>query len=62
MQAPLAGLSRIARLGAWLLAERGWKLFPEIDCVYVNRLARTELGWQPKYVPRRLGIEPLQLQ
>ncbi len=28
---------------------RRWKLFPSIDRVYVNQLARTELGWQPKY-------------
>jgi UDP-glucose 4-epimerase len=28
---------------------RRWKLFPSIDRVYVNLLARTELGWQPKY-------------
>jgi UDP-glucose 4-epimerase len=28
---------------------RGWKLFPSIDRVYVNQLARTELGWQPRY-------------
>ena len=30
-------------------AARGWSLFPEIDRVYVNARARTELGWQPKY-------------
>ena len=28
---------------------RGWRLFPSIDRVYVNRKARAELGWQPKY-------------
>jgi nucleoside-diphosphate-sugar epimerase len=27
----------------------GWRLFPSIDRVYVNQLARSELGWQPKY-------------
>ena len=27
----------------------GRKPFPSIHRVYVNRLARTELGWQPKY-------------
>jgi UDP-glucose 4-epimerase len=32
-----------------LYAERGWKLFPTIDRVYINRLARAELGWQPRY-------------
>ena len=29
--------------------QRGWKMFPSIDRVYVNERARTELGWQPKY-------------
>jgi UDP-glucose 4-epimerase len=28
---------------------RRWKLFPSIDRVYVNQLARTELGWEPQY-------------
>ena len=28
-------------------ARRGWKMFPGIDRVYVNRRAREELGWQP---------------
>jgi UDP-glucose 4-epimerase len=32
-----------------LYAARGWTLFPELDRVYVNELARTELGWHPKY-------------
>jgi UDP-glucose 4-epimerase len=27
---------------------RGWKMFPTIDRVYVNDLARMELGWQPR--------------
>jgi nucleoside-diphosphate-sugar epimerase len=27
----------------------GWKMFPGIDRVYVNTLARTELGWQPHH-------------
>lgn len=30
-------------------ARRGWKMFPTIDRVYVNTLARTELGWQPRH-------------
>ena len=30
-------------------AKRGWKMFPGIDRVYVNTLARTELGWQPRH-------------
>jgi UDP-glucose 4-epimerase len=32
-----------------LYAARGWHLFPELDRVYVNRLATSELGWRPKY-------------
>lgn len=32
-----------------IYAERGWKMFPKIERVYVNELARKELGWQPKY-------------
>lgn len=30
-------------------ARRGWQMFPEIDRVYVNELARNELGWKPRY-------------
>jgi nucleoside-diphosphate-sugar epimerase len=30
-------------------ARRGWKMVPSIDRVYVNDLARNELGWQPRY-------------
>jgi len=29
--------------------QRGWSMVPTIDRVYVNRLARTRLGWQPRY-------------
>jgi UDP-glucose 4-epimerase len=32
-----------------LYAARGWRLFAQIDRVYVNRLARQHLGWRPKY-------------
>jgi UDP-glucose 4-epimerase len=32
-----------------LYAARDWKFFPQIDRVYVNDRARTELGWTPKY-------------
>lgn len=28
---------------------RGWRMFPGIDRVYVNRRARDELGWAPRY-------------
>ncbi|AWM10525.1 NAD-dependent epimerase/dehydratase family protein [Bradyrhizobium symbiodeficiens] len=34
---------------AQLYAARGWKLFPEIDRVYVNDRARRELGWRPEF-------------
>ncbi len=30
-------------------AERGWMMLPGIDRVYVNALARRELGWRPRY-------------
>jgi UDP-glucose 4-epimerase len=30
-------------------ARRGWQMFPSIGRVYVNKLARNELGWQPRY-------------
>jgi nucleoside-diphosphate-sugar epimerase len=32
-----------------LYAARRWKLFPHIDRVYVNALARRALSWNPKY-------------
>ncbi|MDP9073406.1 MAG: NAD(P)-dependent oxidoreductase [Actinomycetota bacterium] len=28
---------------------RGWKMFPQIDRVYVNARARASLGWTPRY-------------
>lgn len=28
---------------------RGWKMFPSIDRVYVNKKARTDLNWSPRY-------------
>lgn len=27
----------------------GWKMFPTIDRVYINKRARNELGWQPQH-------------
>jgi UDP-glucose 4-epimerase len=30
-------------------ARRCWKVFPRIDRVYVNRRARQDLGWSPRY-------------
>jgi len=32
-----------------LFEAQGWKLFPEIDRVYVNARARRDLGWAPEY-------------
>lgn len=29
--------------------QRGWSLFPSIERVYVNDLARRDLGWEPRY-------------
>ncbi|WFU24895.1 NAD(P)-dependent oxidoreductase [Bradyrhizobium sp. CB1717] len=34
---------------AQLYAARGWRLFPQIDRVYVNARARRELGWRPEF-------------
>jgi UDP-glucose 4-epimerase len=30
-------------------ARHGWRMFDSIDRVYVNELARRELGWEPRY-------------
>ena len=32
-----------------LYAQKGWRMFPSIERVYVNDLARHELGWSPRY-------------
>jgi UDP-glucose 4-epimerase len=32
-----------------IYARRGWRMFPSIERVYVNDLARRELGWSPRY-------------
>jgi UDP-glucose 4-epimerase len=32
-----------------LYAERGWRMFPGIERVYVNARAREELGWAPRW-------------
>ena len=46
--APAAVRERFPECEA-LFAERGWKLFPRLDRVYVNQRARNELGWNPHY-------------
>ncbi|MGY1810704.1 NAD-dependent epimerase/dehydratase family protein [Blastococcus sp. SYSU D00669] len=46
----------VARLfpdAAEVYAERGWRMFPSVDRVYVNERARAELGWEPAYDFRR---------
>jgi UDP-glucose 4-epimerase len=30
-------------------AQRGWRMFPSVERVYVNDRARRELGWSPRY-------------
>lgn len=35
-------------------ARRGWRMFPQIERVYVNTRARTDLGWAPRYDFRRV--------
>jgi UDP-glucose 4-epimerase len=32
-----------------IYAERGWRMFPSIERVYVNARARKDLGWSPRY-------------
>jgi len=32
-----------------IYADLGWKMFPSIGRVYINKKAREELGWKPKY-------------
>jgi UDP-glucose 4-epimerase len=32
-----------------LYADRGWRIFPSIERVYVNERARRELGWAPRW-------------
>jgi nucleoside-diphosphate-sugar epimerase len=32
-----------------VFAERGWRMFPAIERVYVNERARRELGWAPRH-------------
>ncbi len=46
---PGAVLSRYFEDWSALYAERGWRMFPRIDRVYVNARAREVLGWRPRY-------------
>jgi len=48
-QDALGVVNRLFPECAALFAERDWRLFPQIDRVYVNQLAMAELGWRPKY-------------
>lgn len=32
-----------------IYARRGWRMFPSIDRVYVNALAKEKLGWRPRH-------------
>ncbi|MGB5819921.1 MAG: NAD(P)-dependent oxidoreductase [Saonia sp.] len=32
-----------------IFKEKGWKMLPKIDRVYINEKARNELDWKPKY-------------
>jgi UDP-glucose 4-epimerase len=43
---------------AELYAQRGWRMFPSIERVYVNDRARRELGWAPRY-DFRLALDRL---
>jgi UDP-glucose 4-epimerase len=44
-----AVVRRLFPESAELFQKLGWTMFPQIDRVYVNALARQELGWRPKY-------------
>jgi UDP-glucose 4-epimerase len=46
--APAAARRRVPEHEA-AYAERGWRMVPAIDRVYVNERARHELGWQPRF-------------
>lgn len=46
-QAPHKVVQRVAAYEPYFV-QRGWRMFPSIDRVYVNTKAREELGWQPK--------------
>jgi UDP-glucose 4-epimerase len=41
-----------------IYAERGWRMFPSIERVYVNERARRDLGWRPRH-DFRLALDRL---
>jgi UDP-glucose 4-epimerase len=47
-EAPVVLARRVPEF-AEVYARRGWRMFPSIDRVYVNALARQELGWRPQH-------------
>ena len=42
-----------------LYVQKGWRMFPSIERVYVNELARSKLGWSPRY-DFRFALERLR--
>jgi UDP-glucose 4-epimerase len=44
-----AVVHRLFPESAELFRKLGWTMFPQIDRVYVNALARRDLGWRPRY-------------
>jgi UDP-glucose 4-epimerase len=48
VNAPLVARRRVPEY-EFEYARRGWKMFPNIDRVYVNDRARKDLGWCPRY-------------
>jgi UDP-glucose 4-epimerase len=51
--APGVLLRRLPDLAAEYV-RRGWTMFPQIDRVYVNALARNRLGWKPRFDHRHV--------
>lgn len=48
LDAPSVVKRRVAAYGA-VYGQYGWKMFPSIDRVYVNKKAREMLDWRPRY-------------